>query len=148
MLPARAAERLEPWRSTNPKRVGWAIAACLAARTDLLRRLGPFDPSAFLFYEDMDLCLRARAEGVPTELRPEVRVIHHGGHATRPAFGGEAFDLQARRRREVVRARLGNRALALDDTAQALTFALRAAAGRDRARNLAALRALRAARRG
>jgi GT2 family glycosyltransferase len=140
-------EAFEPWRSDAPRRVGWAIAACLVARTDLLRRLGPFDPRAFLFYEDMDLCLRARAAGIPTEQHPEATVVHHGSHATRPAFGGEAFELQARRRREVVGANLGRRALRLDDTAQALTFAARAAVGRQSRRNLAALRALRRAAR-
>jgi GT2 family glycosyltransferase len=147
-MPRTLRDRLEPWRADAPRRVGWAIAACVAARTDLLRRLGPFDPSAFLFYEDLDLCLRARAAGAPTELRPEVRVVHDGGHATGPALGDQALDLQARRRREVVGARLGARALALDDAAQALTFAVRAATGRRRARNLAELRALARARRG
>jgi N-acetylglucosaminyl-diphospho-decaprenol L-rhamnosyltransferase len=145
VLPTRALP--QPHRARRPRRVGWAIAACLAARTALLRRLGPFDPDAFLFYEDMDLCLRARAAGVPTVLRPEVVVRHLGGRSTARAFGGEAFDLQARRRREVVGARLGRRALRVDDGAQALTFGLRAAIGRDRGRNVAALRALRAARR-
>jgi N-acetylglucosaminyl-diphospho-decaprenol L-rhamnosyltransferase len=105
-------------------------------------------PEPFLFYEDLDLCLRARAAGVPTELRPEARLTHHGAHATGPALGDRALDLQARRRPEVVAARLGARALALDDAAQALTFAARAAIGRRRARNLAELRSLRRARRG
>ena len=41
----------------------------------------------------------------------------------------------------------GRRALRYDDGAQALTFGLRAAVGRERGRNVAALRALRAARR-
>jgi GT2 family glycosyltransferase len=145
VLPTRALA--QPHRARRPRRVGWAIAACLAARTALLRRLGPFDPGAFLFYEDMDLCLRARAAGVPTVLCPEVVVRHLGGRSTARAFGGEAFDLQARRRREVIGARLGARALRIDDGAQALTFGLRAAVGRERGRNLAALRALRAARR-
>jgi N-acetylglucosaminyl-diphospho-decaprenol L-rhamnosyltransferase len=145
LLPTRALP--QPHRARRPRRVGWAIAACLAARTALLRRLGPFDPDAFLFYEDMDLCLRAHAAGVPTVLRPEVVVRHLGGHSTAREFGGEAFDLQARRRREVVGARLGPRALLVDDGAQALTFGLRAAVGRERGRNVAALRALRAARR-
>ena len=130
------------------RRVGWAVAACVAARTALLRRLGPFDPAAFLFYEDLELGLRARAAGVPTVLRPEVRVVHHGGHATGPALGDGVLDLQARRRREVVRAGLGRRALVLDDAAQALTFAARAAVGRRRAHNLAELRSLGRARRG
>jgi GT2 family glycosyltransferase len=150
VLPRALREPLEPYRSEAPRRVGWAVAACIAARTDMLRRLGPFDASAFLFYEDLELCLRARAAGVAVELRPEIALVHRGGHATRAAFGGEAFELQARRRREVVGAHLGARALALDDAAQAATFALRAHAhrGRDRARNRAALRALRRARSG
>jgi GT2 family glycosyltransferase len=147
-MPRSLRERYEPWRAARPRRVGWAIAACVVARTDLLRRLGPFDPDAFLFYEDLDLCLHARAAGAPTELRPEVRVVHHGGHATGPALGARAIDVQARRRREVVGARLGPRALALDDAAQALTFGARALAGRRRAENLAELRSLRRARRG
>ena len=145
VLPTRALP--QPHRARRPRRVGWAIAACVAARTDLLRRLGPFDPEAFLFYEDLDLCLRAAAIGAPTVLHPEVVVRHLGGASTARAFGGEAFDLQARRRREVVGARLGPRALKVDDGAQALTFGLRAAVGRERGRNVAALRALRAARR-
>src|SRR5918912_4517630 len=103
-MPRPLRERFEPWRASRPRTVGWAIAACLAARTDLLRALGPFDPAAFLFYEDLDLCLRARAAGIPTELRPEVRLIHHGGHATGPALGARALDLQARRRREAIAA--------------------------------------------
>jgi len=144
VLPGRALR--EPHRARRARRVGWAIAACLVARTAVLRRLGPFDPAAFLFYEDLDLCLRARAAGVPTVLHPDVRVRHLGGRSTARAFGGEPFDLQARRRREVVEARLGRRALLVDDAAQALTFGLRAAVRRDRARNLASLSALRAAR--
>lgn len=146
-LPRALREHFEPWRAQRPRCVGWAIAACLAARTSLLRRLGPFDPDTFLFYEDLELCLRARAAGVGVELRPELRVVHHGAHATGPAFGGEAFASQARRRRAVIAGHLGPRALAVDDLAQALTFATRAAVGRERARNTAHLRALLSARR-
>ena len=150
LLPRPLRERAEPWRAETPRTVGWAVAACLVARTATLRGLGPFDPNAFLFYEDLDLCLRARAAGVPTELRPEVRLRHAGGHATAPRFGSEPHDLHARRRREVVGARLGRRALALDDAAQALTFATRVAGRavlrRDASRPRAQLRALGAAR--
>jgi hypothetical protein len=77
-----------------------------------------------------------------------VRVRHLGGRSTERAFGAEPFELQARRRREVIGARLGRGALRIDDAAQALTFGLRAAVGRHRRRNVAALNALRAARRG
>ncbi len=151
VLPWPLRERFDPWRARAPRRVGWAIAACLAARTDLLRRLGPFDPAHFLFAEDLDLCLRARAAGIPTELRPEVALVHHGATSTGAAYGGEPYlDIAAARRR-IIGARLGPRALARDDAAQALTFATRAAArralGRDATRERAQLDALRAARR-
>jgi GT2 family glycosyltransferase len=136
----------EPWRSPRPRDVGWAIAAALAARTPTLRRLGPFDESAFLHYEDLDLCLRARAAGIPTELRPEVVLRHAGGHATHRE--GEPLAAQARRRREVVGAHLGRGALRRDDAAQAVTFASRALLRGRRSREAAQLGALLAARRG
>lgn len=151
LLPPRLRLRADPWRASRERRVGWAVAACLVARTEVLRALGPFDPELFLFYEDLDLCLRAAAAGVPTELQPAVALRHAGAHSTRPAFGGEPFAEIARRRREVIGRDLGARALAIDDAAQAITFAARVAAkraaGRDWGRERAQLRALRAARR-
>src|SRR3712207_6097676 len=117
----------EPWRATQPTCVGWAIAAGLAAKTELLRRLGPFDPEAFLFYEDMELCLRA---DVPSCLVPDVVLVHAGGHST---GGRDRRTEEARRRREVVLATKGRTAQQLDDLAQGLTFA-RALAFRRRAR--------------
>ena len=150
LLPGSLRRRYEPWRSDSDRPVGWALAACLAARTDLLRRLGPFDAEAFLFYEDMELCLRARAEGVPTMLRPDIRVRHLGGTSTARALGSRALELHAQRRREVVAGR-GRLALAIDDASEAATFGLRAAArrlaGRGGELELARLRALREARR-
>jgi N-acetylglucosaminyl-diphospho-decaprenol L-rhamnosyltransferase len=151
-LPLPLRLRADPWRASAEREVGWAIAAAVAARTSTLRRLGPFDPAQFLFYEDLDLCLRARAAGVPTVLHPDLELEHRGGHSTEPAYGGEPYELLARRRREVVAATRGRPAVALDDTAQALTFATRAAARsllrRDARREAAQLRALARAWRG
>ncbi len=102
LLPRGLRERADPWRAGALRQVGWAIAAALAARADTLRALGPFDPTAFLFYEDLDLCLRARDRGVPTILEPGVALWHRGGHSTAQYFGGEPLLLHARRRRAVV----------------------------------------------
>jgi N-acetylglucosaminyl-diphospho-decaprenol L-rhamnosyltransferase len=119
-------------------RVGWLTAACVAAR------------HPFLFYEDMELCLRARDLGVPTILRPDIRLRHLGGTSTERALGSGALELHARRRREVVAGR-GRLALAIDDASEAATFGLRAGArriaGRGGELERARLRALREARR-
>jgi N-acetylglucosaminyl-diphospho-decaprenol L-rhamnosyltransferase len=141
-----------PWGSQQPRRVGWAVGCAVAARTDVLRRLGPFDEQIFLYGEDLDLGLRAAAAGVDTWFWPAARVLHHRAHATAAAFGGEPFERLARARRDVVAGRLGDRRAGLDDAAQALTFAARIAVkpllGRSAGRERAQLSALRAARRG
>jgi N-acetylglucosaminyl-diphospho-decaprenol L-rhamnosyltransferase len=150
-LPPPLRTAVQPWRAHAPRRVDWPVGACLAGRTETLRRLGPFDPAIFLYAEDMDLGLRAREAGVETWFWPAARVIHHQSHATTRAFGGEPFARLARQRHAVVARRLGERAAARDDALQALTFANRAALKRllrrPAARERAQLRAVRAARR-
>ncbi len=123
LLPRRLGQHLAPQLARSPRAVGWAVGACLAARTDTLRRLGGFDESIFLYGEDLDLGLRARAAGVETWFCPDVRVLHHEAHSTARAFGGEAFELLAAQRRRVIQRRLGPRRARLDRAAQAVTFA-------------------------
>jgi N-acetylglucosaminyl-diphospho-decaprenol L-rhamnosyltransferase len=150
-LPGRLGLALAPWRATRPRRVGWAVGCAIVARTDTLRRLGPFDERIFMYGEDLELGLRAAAMGVQTWFWPAARVLHHGAHSSLAAFGGEPFDLLARARHDVVARRLGLRRAALDDAAQAFTFASRAllkrALGRSAARERQQLAALGAVRR-
>ena len=151
LLPRAVRAPIEPWRADTPRRVGWAVGCCLVARTDTLRRLGPFDDRTFLYAEDLDLGLRASDAGVETWFWPAARVIHRGAHATGRRFGGEPFDLLAERRREVVRRWRGERRQRADDSAQAVTFgtriALKSALGGTAQREREQLAALRRARR-
>jgi N-acetylglucosaminyl-diphospho-decaprenol L-rhamnosyltransferase len=151
LLPSRLAQTLEPWRARGPRRAGWSVASCLVARTETLRRLGPFDERVFMYAEDLDLGLRAGDAGVETWFWPAARVLHSGAHASGPAFGGEAFELLARRRREVVRERRGAARARRDDLLQLLTFAdrllLKRLARRPAKRERHQLAALRRARR-
>jgi N-acetylglucosaminyl-diphospho-decaprenol L-rhamnosyltransferase len=151
LLPPPLARQVDPWRADRPRAVGWAVGACVAGRTETLRRLGPFDPGEFLYAEDLDLGLRAADAGIETWFWPGARVLHHGAHSTRKAFGGEAFDLLARRRRQVVRKWRGARRQEADDALQLLTFAnrvaIKAALRRPVRRERRQLEALRRARR-
>lgn len=138
LLPAALRHRAEPYRASASRTVGWAIGACLAARTDTLRALGPFDERIHLYAEDMDLCLRAGR----TIYHPDIALTHTGAHST----GAERFEELARRRREVVARNRGRAALRRDDAAQLLTFATRALIKRPNDRERAQLDALLKAR--
>ena len=105
--------------------MGWAVGCCLVARTETLRRLGPFDERIFLYAEDLDLGLRAGDAGVETWFWPAARVLHKRAHSSERAFGGEPFELLAHERRQVIARRRGERAARLDDAAQLATFATR-----------------------
>jgi glycosyltransferase involved in cell wall biosynthesis/GT2 family glycosyltransferase len=150
VVPGPAGVALAPWRARRPRRVGWAVGCALVARTETLRALGPFHPELFLYGEDLELSLHARACGIQTWLWPAAQVIHDRARSTEREFGGEAFERLARGRHDAVRLRQGARGAAVDDAAQAVTFAsrlvLKRALGRpaDRERRqLAAVRALR-----
>nr|WP_233632077.1 glycosyltransferase family 2 protein [Burkholderia gladioli] len=62
------------------------VSGCfMLFRTDLLKRLNGFDPRYFLYFEDYDLSLRTR-ELAHLAYVPAVRVVHHGGGASRKGF--------------------------------------------------------------
>jgi len=62
------------------------ISGCfMLFRCDVLQRLGGFDPAYFLYFEDFDLSLRA-AKITRLAYVPSVRIVHHGGHASRKGF--------------------------------------------------------------
>jgi N-acetylglucosaminyl-diphospho-decaprenol L-rhamnosyltransferase len=135
-LPRAVEVRAEPYRTERPRSVGWAIAACLAARTDTLRRF-PFDPRIHLYAEDMELCLRARDHGLRTIYHPQLTLRHTGGHSIHRH--GEPYEALAKARHDVMKRRGRAR---VDDAAQALTFATRALIKRPNERERAQLSAL------
>ena len=64
LQPASIRARTEPYRLERPVEVTWLTGACIAGPTEVLARLGPFDPALHMFGEDIDLGLRAAAGGV------------------------------------------------------------------------------------
>src|SRR5690606_3247236 len=84
--------------ASNTRRdVDWTTGAALAVRADLLRQLSGFDEGyARGYFEDVDLCLRAREAGYKVVHEPACTLIHHVGTS-----GGSPFFRQnARRFRE------------------------------------------------
>ena len=57
--------------------VGYLTGCCLMGRRETLAGLGGFDEGYYLYAEDADLCLRARAAGWACRFVPRARLVHH-----------------------------------------------------------------------
>ena len=58
------------------KEVAWFIGAAVAGKREFFTKLGPWDTTFFLYYEDSDLCLRASKLGYRSVVCGDVRWIH------------------------------------------------------------------------
>lgn len=66
----------------GPQEVDWTAGASLMMRRDVLDQIGLFDETFFLYFEETDLCRRAKQAGWPTVYLPESQVTHIGSVST------------------------------------------------------------------
>jgi GT2 family glycosyltransferase len=62
-----------------------ATGCFMLVRGDIFRKIGGFDPRFFLYFEDYDLTMRI-AEHAKVVYDPSIRIIHHGGGASRKGW--------------------------------------------------------------
>lgn len=67
------------WQRDSIRQVDIVSGCFLLIRRDLWERLGGFDPLFFMYGEEADLCLRARALGAKPAITPQATIIHFGG---------------------------------------------------------------------
>ncbi len=81
------SNRHDPYRPGDPKArlVEFASGCCLGLTRSTLQRVGLLDESFFVYWEDVDYCLRLRAAGQPIQYVAEPALLHEGGASS----GGE-----------------------------------------------------------
>jgi N-acetylglucosaminyl-diphospho-decaprenol L-rhamnosyltransferase len=62
--------------------VPWTAAVCMMIRRETLQRIGLFDETFFLYYEETDLCRRARDAGYKVYYVRDAHVSHIGSVST------------------------------------------------------------------
>lgn len=67
----------------KPAAVDWVPGAFSILRPSMLEKVGLFDTNFFLYYEEVDLCLRFGRAGFPVWYWPDIVVIHIGGESSR-----------------------------------------------------------------
>jgi N-acetylglucosaminyl-diphospho-decaprenol L-rhamnosyltransferase len=73
---------LHDWETKDIMEVDWVSGACLIARREALSAVGLLDENIFMYFEDTDLCLRARLFGWKVYYNPTATVIHLGGQSS------------------------------------------------------------------
>lgn len=61
----------------------WFTAACVLIRADAWRSVGGFDEGFFMYFEDVDLCVRLENRGWKLDQEKRAVVRHSGGFASR-----------------------------------------------------------------
>jgi len=67
----------------QPASVDWVPGAFSIVRPSVLEKVGLFDPSFFLYYEEVDLCRRIKEAGYSVWYWPDIVVVHIGGESSR-----------------------------------------------------------------
>jgi N-acetylglucosaminyl-diphospho-decaprenol L-rhamnosyltransferase len=57
--------------------VDWVMGAALVLRREALEEVGLFDESFFIYFEEVDLCLRLHGAGWGVRYLPDLTVVHH-----------------------------------------------------------------------
>lgn len=67
----------------QPIRVDWVAGMFIAFNRNSFAEVNGFDQSYFMYYEDVDICMRLKNAGYDIVLIPEVRVIHDARRTSR-----------------------------------------------------------------
>jgi GT2 family glycosyltransferase len=67
------------WRKKNKAKASWVAGTALFIKKELFDKIGGFDEKFFMYFEDADLCKRARNYGSEIYYLPEFKVRHFGG---------------------------------------------------------------------
>ncbi len=70
---------LHDWDTRAAQRVDWVSGAGLCVRRAVLEQIGGWDENFFMYFEDNDLCLRARRAGWDVYYAPQATITHWGG---------------------------------------------------------------------
>ncbi|MDI6778043.1 MAG: glycosyltransferase family 2 protein [Patescibacteria group bacterium] len=59
----------------------WVSGGAMMIRKDLFSELGGFDENYFMYFEDVDLCLRAKKKGWKVAVHPKAKIFHKSGQS-------------------------------------------------------------------
>ncbi len=72
--------------------VDWGVGACMMINRNLIKTLGKiFDPRFYLYFEDVDLCIRSWRNNFRVIYNPNIIFVHHHRRESKSFFRKAAF---------------------------------------------------------
>lgn len=71
----------EIWNSEKKIACDWVAGTTMLVKKEFFQELGGFDESFFMYFEDMDLCHRARKLGKKVVFFPDFKIYHGNGQS-------------------------------------------------------------------
>ncbi|MEM0673884.1 MULTISPECIES: glycosyltransferase [Dickeya] len=69
-----------------PMCIDWAAGSFLLFQTGIYKRLNGFNEKFFMYFEDVDICRRAKEKGLSIIYYPELKAVHLGAYSNRKIF--------------------------------------------------------------
>ncbi len=79
----RGMHQVDNGQYDSPIAVDFITGAAMLIKRELFEKVGLFDEELFIYYEDGDLCFRARKNGYICFFEPKANVYHVGGATTK-----------------------------------------------------------------
>lgn len=81
-IPSVREQNYRTWSHSGDRAVPWVQGSALAIRREAYDAVGGFDKAFFMYYEEVDLCLRMSNAGWEVHFSPVTEVIHIGAAST------------------------------------------------------------------
>jgi GT2 family glycosyltransferase len=75
--------RMTWWAHDEQREVDQLMGAALLLRRTALEQVGLLDERFFVYFEEVDLCLRLHRAGWKVLFVPTAQIVHHGGYSAR-----------------------------------------------------------------
>lgn len=70
----------------NPQQIDWAAGSFLLFKKKAYEKLGGFSSKFFMYFEDVDICRRAKKMKMPLTYLPDIKAIHKGAFNNRKIY--------------------------------------------------------------
>ncbi len=83
LLKIKRTDHYDKNKITEPMTVDWAAGSFLLFKYDAYKQLNGFDERYFMYFEDVDICRRAKRKNIFIYYIPDIKAVHYASYSNR-----------------------------------------------------------------